>query len=379
MDSIELLKKLICCKSITPQEAGALDLAEEILSAAGFTCRRLPSNGVDNLWATDDKSPQLVFAGHVDVVPPGDENSWKFPPFEATEEDGYIYGRGATDMKSAVAAMLQTACRLRQDNIEGVAVLLTADEEGPATDGTRHVVEWWQKNGGGKIPFVIVGEPTCSDCFGDAIKIGRRGSLTGRLTILGKQAHVAYPHRGDNPTHRLAAVINDLLEQIHKKWPPNKTAKVDFPPIGVQMVRFIADGGADNIIPDKAEATINFRYSPHETVEELKELTKMCLQRAAGDKWQCDWTHGAKPFITNAEGTLITALQESIDEVCGVRAILSTGGGTSDGRFLRTMCEQLVEFGVVNKTMHAIDECVEIATVRQLADIYEKTARRLLG
>ena len=375
-DATALLKQLINCKSITPEQGGALDLAEEFLSAAGFSAQRLPAGGVDNLWAADCDSPVLLFAGHVDVVPPGDLALWKTPPFSARESGGFIYGRGAADMKSGVAAMLCAARNLQKSGARGVAVLLTSDEEGAAIYGTRHVAAMRQKNGCAKIPYGILGEPTCTAEFGDAIKIGRRGSLTARITVRGKQAHAAYPHQGDNPIHRLCAAVSEILRCAAEMAKTGK--KSDFPPLGAQAV-MLKSGIADNVIPAAAEATVNFRYAPSDSPELLRRTTEKCLQNAAPEKWECEWIHGAEPFLTRKDGALVGALQDAIFAVCGRRAELSTGGGTSDGRFLREICGEIAEFGVVNDTMHAPNERAESESVQKLAEIYEFAAQKLLA
>ena len=409
----ELLRQLVSCRSITPEQGGALDLAEKVLAAAGFVVRRLPAQGVENLWAVDSDcagsdslearvsesdssasdsftpdSPRVLFAGHVDVVPPGDLSLWELPPFEGRCRDGFLYGRGATDMKSGVAAMLAAACSLRRAGVSGVAVLLTSDEEGPALFGTRHVAEWMRRGAvQTPVPFAIVGEPTCESEFGDVIKIGRRGSLTARITVRGQQTHVAYPHKGDNPIHRLVGALHDVLHEVsllqHKSESSADSSDSDsidscqlFPPLGAQIVS-LQSGVAENVIPSEARAGLNFRYAPHDNADALRRLTESCLQKAAPDHWQCEWVHGAEPFLT-AGGKLVDALQQSIFAVCKRRARLSAGGGTSDGRFLRPLCGELAEFGVMSESMHEPNERVCLADVASLAKIYEQTARRLL-
>ncbi len=372
-DATILLKQLINCKSVTPEQGGALDLAEKFLCDAGFFVRRLPAGNTDNLWADDGGAPKLLFAGHVDVVPPGDLDLWETPPFSADERGGFIYGRGAADMKSGVAAMLCAAANLRRGGVGGIAVLLTSDEEGPALHGTRHVVEWRRKNGGEKIPYAILGEPTCEAEFGDAIKIGRRGSLTARITVRGKQAHAAYPHLGDNPIRRLCAAVLEILRRAAELSDGGQT---DFPPTSAQAVR-ISGGIADNVIPATARATVNFRYAPSNPPEMLRHAAEECLQNAAPGQWECEWIESAEPFLTKKDGALVRALQEAIFSVCGRRAALSTGGGTSDGRFLRAVCGEIAEFGVINATMHAPNERAETESVRKLAEIYELTAQKL--
>ena len=390
-DSVALLKQLINCRSITPQHDGALDLAQMCLNDAGYRVQRLPAGDVDNLWAADNHSPRLLFAGHVDVVPPGDLALWRGNPFVAEERDGFVYGRGAADMKSGVAAMICAAVNLRRRGVGGIAVLLTSDEEGAALHGTRHVVEWRQKNCAAAIPFAIVGEPTCEHAFGDTVKIGRRGSLTAHISVCGQQTHVAYPQNGDNPIPRLLTALQTILQQTaaidhsaavnaDKNFYQTDTASgaADaFPPLGVQIV-MLKSGVADNVIPATAQATINFRYAPRHEIVRLRHITETCLQQAAATQWKCEWRHGAEPFITAADSELVRALQNSIMTVCGRRATLSTGGGTSDGRFLRAICRQLAEFGTLNETMHAPNERVSCDSVRMLTDIYEKTASQLL-
>ena len=372
-DPAALLKQLINCKSVTPEQGGALDLAEAVLCGAGFSARRLPAGGVDNLWAADDKPPRLLFAGHVDVVPPGDLDLWESPPFCAEERGGFIYGRGAADMKSGVAALLCAACNLRRNGFSGIAVLLTSDEEGEALFGTRHAVEWLRQNGGATIAYGVLGEPTCGTVFGDAIKIGRRGSLTARVAVRGKQTHAAYPTPDGNPIHPLCAALPEILRRTA---PGGENP--DFPPTGAQIV-MLNSGVADNVIPAAAHATVNFRYAPPDSPAELRRVVEECLQNAAPGKWECQWIHGAEPFLTRRDGALVGALQDAIFAVCGRRAELSTAGGTSDGRFLREICGEIAEFGVVNDTMHAPNERAETESVRKLAKIYELAAQKLLA
>lgn len=388
-----LLKQLIGCRSITPAEGGALDLAAEVLGDGGFSLRRLPCGGVDNLWAADCDAPSLLFAGHIDVVPPGDLAAWRGDPFVAEERDGYIYGRGAADMKSGVAAMICAACRLRRAGIGGVAVLLTSDEEGEAIHGTRYVVDIRKRENAAKIPFVIVGEPTCDSALGDTIKIGRRGSLTARIVVRGVQTHAAYPAENGNPIHLLHSALSEVFRKFaalradsdsaRAKKSGGEAAKTDsispddFPPPGMQIVK-IASGIAENVVPDSAAATVNFRYTPDENADMLRRIVEESLQTAAADKWECEWRHGAMPFVS-APGALVAALRASIFSVCGRRAKLSAGGGTSDGRFLREIAGELAEFGVVGETMHEADERVKSDSPALLAQIYEQTARELLA
>ncbi|MGI9296273.1 MAG: M20/M25/M40 family metallo-hydrolase [Gammaproteobacteria bacterium] len=388
-----LLKQLIGCRSVTPADGGALDLAAEVLRGAGFSVRRLPCGDVDNLWAADCDAPTLLFAGHIDVVPPGDLSAWSGDPFVAEERGGYIYGRGAADMKSGAAAMICAACRLRRAGIGGVAVLLTSDEEGEAIHGTRHVAELRKRENAPMIPFVIVGEPTCDEAFGDTIKIGRRGSLTARIVVRGVQTHAAYPRDGGNPIHLLHSALSEVFRRFAElrrdsdskraQKSGEEAAKTDslspddFPPPGMQIVK-IASGVAENVVPASAAATVNFRYTPGENADDLRRLTEESLQTAAADRWECEWRHGASPFVS-APGALVAALRESIFSACGRRAKLSAGGGTSDGRFLREIAGELAEFGVVGETMHEPDERVAVDSPPMLSQIYEQTARKLLA
>lgn len=374
---VELLKRLINCRSVTPEHGGALDAAEEMLSETGFATERMPSHGVDNLWASPlNEEPRLIFAGHVDVVPPGDLDAWSQDPFRAEERDGFIYGRGATDMKSGVAAMLCAAAKLRREGARGVAVLLTSDEEGEAIHGTRHVTARLQERGV-RAKYCIVGEPTCADEFGDTVKTGRRGSLTARLSVAGRQTHAAYPHMGDNPIPRLVKALSVALDRFPPA-PPSETPGA-FPPTAAQAVFLSAGAGADNVIPGRAQATINFRYAPPDTADSLRQAAEAIFREAAGENWECEWIHGAEPFQTLADGALAKALSSAIQEVCGRTPAFSTGGGTSDGRFLRVMCDEVAEFGVRNETMHAPDERVAASEVRMLEQVYARAARSLLS
>ena len=369
--AVALLKKLIACRSITPAQDGAMDLADEILTSAGYSTQRLPAGGVDNLWATNSDSPKLLFAGHVDVVPPGDLELWKSEPFTAEERDGFVYGRGAADMKSGVAVMIHVACQLR--DVPGIAMLLTSDEEGPATHGTQYVVKWL-KDKGVTIPYALVGEPTGESEFGDTIKIGRRGSFTARITVRGQQGHIAYPHRTDNPIPKLMNALSEILRQNEKNADKKSD---DFPPTGAQ-VALINAGVAENVVPANATATLNFRYSPEDTPETLRQMTESCLENAAAGMWKCEWFHSASPYRTPGDGLLVRALQDGISAVCGRQANLSAAGGVSDGRFLRDICDEVAEFGVANESMHAPNERVSCDEVRMLTDIFERVARQLL-
>ena len=370
----EMLAALVNCESVTPSGGGSLDLVGDFLRAAGFEVMRLPRGEVDNLFAYCGGRVELLFAGHTDVVPPGDLAQWATPPFVASERDGYLFGRGAADMKSGVAAMTVAAARAAAD---GVGVFLTTDEEGPAVDGTRHFVEWWRRQGRGQIRYCIVGEPTCERRFGDAIKIGRRGSLTARVTVVGRQTHVAYPHQGDNPAHRLVAA----LERIGRRWRANEARAAAGEIVTTyQLVELRGGVGADNVTPPSVYAVFNFRYAAEDSEADLKAFVGGVLDEAAGGQWECEWEGGAAPFLMSADGELVRVLREAIGaETGGVVPDCNARGGTSDGRFLKDICGQTVEFGVLNETIHAPNERVRIADVESLARIYEAVIARLVA
>ncbi len=387
VDPVELLRKLIRCESITPQQAGALDLLQEILSSAGFATERMPSGEVDNLWALCGEKPHLIFAGHVDVVPPGDLSQWQSPPFEPSLRGGFLYGRGAADMKSGVAAMTAAAVRAAKENrANGLALLFTSDEEGPAKEGTAHVVRVLKERGI-KAQRCIVGEPTCENEFGDAIKIARRGSLSASITVAGKQAHAAYPHRGENPVPAFISALNELCETfgINEKAPADngnaagKNKTPEFPPRTFQIVK-LQSGVAENVIPPFARATINFRYPPGDSTQTIIAETEKALQKTAAGKYKCEWRNTAVPFSTDPSAPLVKALRETIMEVAKPKTPprASAGGGASDGRFLREICKELAEFGVMNEGIHEPNERVRPQDVAMLAEIYHQITRRFL-
>ena len=365
---IELLKKLISKKSITPEHDGSIDILSDILSSNGYSTKRYDSNGVANLWAYNSPNPKLLFAGHVDVVPPGDSDLWDSDPFIAKEKDGFIYGRGACDMKSALCAMIDASCRLSK--VPGVCLIITSDEEGPALHGTKHVVNELKKLDV-KIPYAIVGEPTCESKFGDAIKIGRRGSITARFTIFGTQGHVAYPEKADNPVPKLINALSAIL----------KSNIVN--PIGKNLnfnaeTTFLKTGVAENVIPSKVNASVNFRYSDENGHLTIKELTEKFLEEHAPGMWECEWFHQASPYCFEKESVLVSTLTDSVFEVCGVKPKPSTAGGASDGRFLREICGEICEFGVINETIHSPNEKVHTDEVNKLCDVYFELGNKIL-
>jgi len=386
MDStLLLLEQLIARASVTPDDAGCQALIAQRLEAVGFACESLasgPADGVvDNLWAVrtgTGAGPTLVFAGHTDVVPTGPLDQWTSAPFVPTYRDGKLYGRGTADMKASLAAMIVAAeefVAARPDHAGRIAFLLTSDEEGPSVDGTVRVVDTLQARGE-TLDCCIVGEPTCVDRLGDTIKNGRRGSLSAKLTVVGVQGHVAYPHLARNPIHVVAPAIAELAGT---HWDDGND---HFPPTSFQISNLRAGTGATNVIPGEAVIDLNFRFSTESTPDSLKARVTAILARH-GVEHHVAWTLGGSPFLTRP-GTLSAALQGAIaaetdgDADGPAAAALSTTGGTSDGRFIARICPQVVEFGPINATIHKIDEHVLAADVPRLKNIYRGTLERLL-
>lgn len=368
-----LCEALISRPSITPEDAGCQDLLSERLQTLGFQCEKLPSGQVQNLWARRGQSaPLLVFAGHTDVVPTGPVEDWMTPPFEPTERDGALYGRGAADMKSSIAAFVVAAGEFiaaHPNHSGSIALLLTSDEEGPAVDGTVHVCRVLQARD--EAPdYCIVGEPTSTGLLGDTIKNGRRGSLSARLTVHGKQGHIAYPHLALNPIHQLAPALAELTAE---HWDDGNEY---FPPTSFQVSNLHAGTGATNVIPGDAVLDFNFRFSTASTPEALRARTAAILARN-GLEVTLDWTLGGLPFLT-PDGTLCQAVRQAILDETGVQASLSTTGGTSDGRFIAQICPQVLEFGPINATIHQIDEHIHIDSLEPLKNIYRRTLEHLL-
>ena len=368
-DTLQLARALIACRSVTPADAGALEIVSTRLSAAGFRCERLDRGSVSNLWARHgDSGPLVCLAGHVDVVPPGPVDEWRSDPFTPTERDGELYGRGAADMKASVAAMVTAAERVASTGRGGsIAVLLTSDEEGDAVDGTAAVVSILRERGE-TIDACIVGEPTSTERFGDTIKNGRRGSLNGRLRVRGQQCHIAYPERGRNPIHDAAPAIAAL---VSAEWDRGNEY---FQPTSFQISNIHAGTGASNIIPGALDVALNFRYSPESTSQELQARVREILERHSM-QFDLEWTVIGEPFLT-PRGRLVDALMASVESVSGVRPTLSTSGGTSDGRFLARLAREVVEFGPLNLSIHKIDEHVRVADLGPLSMIYERTVMR---
>ena len=372
-DTVELTTDLMSRPSITPEDGGCQQRIQEILTAAGFNCENLRYSNVDNLWARiGTESPLFVFAGHTDVVPTGPETSWSTPPFKPTMKDGRLYGRGASDMKSAIAAMTIAAITFvkQNKNFHGsIAFLLTSDEEGPSLDGTRKVIETLKKRGE-TIDFCIIGEPSSDKTVGDQIRVGRRGSLHGKLTILGKQGHVAHPHLAMNPIHTSLQALDELRSEVWDK------GNDDFPPTTFQITNVHAGTGAANVIPGHVDIDFNFRFSTAVTIDALKTRTEAILNKQHL-AYELKWTVGAEPFLTK-QGKLITATQQAIKDVTGLDTKLSTGGGTSDGRFIAPTGAELLELGVSHATAHQVDENVLISDLEKLPEIYKKILEDLL-
>lgn len=372
-DTIALTEALIRRPSVTPDDAGCLTLISERLVPLGFELHPLPRGEVSNLWARRGSArPLFVFAGHTDVVPAGERSAWQSDPFTPTQRDGQLYGRGSADMKGSIAAMV-TACErfiaAHPDHGGAIAFLLTSDEEGPAVDGTIRVVEWLQERGE-QIDCCLVGEPSSSERLADVIKVGRRGSLNAVLKILGKQGHVAYPQHAENPIHRAVAALSEL---VAIEWDQGRDP---FPPSGFQIANIHAGTGATNVIPGLLELQFNFRYSTAVTAEELKARVTELLDRHQLD-YQLEWTLSGRPFLTEG-GELLEAARATIQDLLGFETTLSTGGGTSDGRFIAPTGAQVIELGPLNASIHRVDEHVQLSDLEQLSQIYEGILRRLL-
>lgn len=371
-DVLELTRELISRASLTPDDAGCQALLAERLEPLGFKNEHMPFGAVKNLWSRrGDSGPLLVFVGHTDVVPTGPLESWSSPPFVPTERDGYLYGRGAADMKSSIAAFVVALYRFLQVNHDfpgSIALLITSDEEGPSVDGTVKVVQALRERGE-KIDYCIVGEPSSVKSLGDMVKNGRRGSLNGRLTVKGEQGHAAYPQRAINPIHKLAPALAELCAA---QWDQGNAF---FPATTFQVTNLNSGTGADNVIPGTLEALFNFRFSTESTAEGLKAAVHKCLDAHALD-YEIVWKLSGEPFLTDT-GLLLTAVQEAIKDVTTLDTELSTSGGTSDGRFIAPTGAQVVEVGPLNDTIHKIDECVRIDDLEPLSRIYEGILQRL--
>ena len=371
--AITLTKELIKLRSVTPEDDGCQTLMAERLEKLGFTCESLPAERVLNLWATlGSDGPTLVFAGHTDVVPPGPIEQWDSDPFVPTERNGFLYGRGAADMKASLAAMVvatESFVTRNPDHKGRIGYLITADEEGPAIHGTRYVVETL-KSRGETIDWCVVGEPSSTAALGDIVKNGRRGSINATLTIKGQQGHVAYPHLADNPMHKAFTVLNQLCDI---EWDQGNEF---FDPTRLQFSNIQSGTGATNVIPGELTAVFNLRFSTETNAEAIKSKCEAVLGDS-GVNYEIDWQLSGNPFLTEP-GDLVDAVRESIVETTGVTATLSTGGGTSDGRFIATMGSQIIELGPINASIHQRNENVLITDIPRLARIYEGIMERLL-
>lgn len=371
-ETLTLAMALIAQPSVTPNDHGCQPLLISRLTAMGFQIETLRFGETDNFYAVyGQHGPLLCFAGHTDVVPAGDESSWTSPPFVPTQRNGYLYGRGAADMKSSIAAFVTACERLlaaQPDLPIRLAFLITSDEEGDGFDGTKRVVETLQ-NRGEHIDYCIVGEPTAVTKVGDMIKNGRRGSLSGTLVVHGKQGHVAYPHLASNPMHLAATALAEL---VNTHWDDGNSY---FPPTGFQISNIHAGTGAGNVIPAEMTVQFNFRFSTESTAESLQQRVEAILDQYDLN-YDLQWSLSGEPFLTTA-GKLTDAAQAAIQSVCGISTELSTTGGTSDGRFIKAIATELIELGPVNATIHQIDECVNVTDIAQLSAIYEKIIKIL--
>lgn len=373
-DTLELTQELIARASVTPLDGGCQQLMRERLVAAGFTVERMDFGSVENFWATRGSgSPVLCFAGHTDVVPTGPLEEWKTEPFKPTIRDGRLYGRGAADMKSGLAAMVtavEAFVAECPDHRGTIAFLITSDEEGPSVDGTKRVVEELKARGT-RIDWCIVGEPSSEKAAGDTIKIGRRGSYSGRLTVQGVQGHVAYPQLAENPVHMLAPALAELTRHV---W---DQGNAHFQPTTFQVSNLNAGTGAPNVIPGELKARFNIRYNTEQTQQKLRQTVEGILDRH-GVRYTIDWYVSGEPFYT-PPGALSDGICTAVEKVTGTRPQLSTGGGTSDGRFIATMGAQVVELGVTNASIHKVNESVGVDEIQALHRMYVESLRQLLA
>jgi len=372
-ETLELAKALIALKSVTPDDAGCQQVVIDRLAPLGFAVEVFRCGAVTNLWIRHGTTrPLVALAGHTDVVPPGPREKWHSDPFEPTVRDGKLYGRGACDMKTSIAAFVTAAERFvtaHPRHPGSLALLITSDEEGPALDGTVRVVEAFKARGE-RLDYCIVGEPSSSERFGDTIRNGRRGSLTARLVVQGVQGHVAYPQRVKNPVHLAAPALAELAAA---SW---DSGNEFFPPTTFQVSNIHAGIGAQNITPGVLQVDFNFRFSTESTPEGLKARVAEILDRH-GLEYQVDWVLGGKPFLT-PRGRLVTALTEAIRKVSGVTPEVNCAGGTSDGRFIIDVCAEVAEFGPMNRSIHKVNESVALEEIEPLAEVYRLAIEDLL-
>jgi succinyl-diaminopimelate desuccinylase len=372
--ALELTKALIARRSVTPADEGCQQVMTERLAAAGFAIERLAFGSVENLWARRGTgAPVFCFAGHTDVVPTGPLEEWRSDPFVPQIRDGMLYGRGAADMKSGLAAMITATEEFVGEHPRhrgSIAFLITSDEEGPSVDGTRRVVEVLQARGE-RLDWCVVGEPSSEVSVGDTIKVGRRGSLSGRLTVHGVQGHIAYPQLAENPVHTFAPALAELTT---REW---DRGSGHFQPTTFQVSNLNAGTGAPNVIPGELKARFNLRYSPAQTLDGLKATVEEILRRH-GVRYSLEWFLSGEPFYT-APGPLSEAVAAAVAQVTGTAPRLTTGGGTSDGRFIAPLGAQVVELGVVNASIHKVNECVRVTDIDALHYMYLNVLRSLLA
>ena len=372
-DVIELAKALINRPSVTPLDEGCQQMMAEYLAPLGFNIESMVFHDTTNMWARKgNNGPVFCFAGHTDVVPSGPVEAWDTPPFVATEKGNMLHGRGAADMKSSLAAMLVATKRFvtqHPEHIGSIAFLITSDEEGPFINGTTKVVDTLEARNE-KITWCIVGEPSSTEKMGDVVKVGRRGSLSGDLTVKGIQGHVAYPHLARNPVHEVSAALTDLA---NAHW---DNGNEFFPPTSFQISNIHAGTGVGNVIPGHVDVCFNFRFSTEATNEQLISRVNDILDKHQL-QYDIKWTYNGQPFLTQS-GELVAATQQAIKDVTDLTAELTTAGGTSDGRFIAPTGAQVVELGPVNATIHKVNECVNMTDLDQLAEVYEKVLENLL-
>jgi succinyl-diaminopimelate desuccinylase len=372
--TLQLARELIARRSVTPEDGGCQQLLAERLARLGFAIEQVRRGEVTNLWARRGTTrPLLCFVGHTDVVPTGPLDKWHSDPFVPTERDGKLFGRGAADMKTSIAAFVVAVehfAKTHPSHGGSIALLITSDEEGPAVDGTARVVELL-KDRGERIDYCLVGEPTCASKLGDTIKNGRRGSLSGTLRVKGVQGHVAYPHLAKNPVHLAAPALAELAAT---EW---DRGNEHFPPTTWQISNIHGGTGASNVIPGEVEVMFNFRFSTASTPETLKQRVQSVLERHGLD-FEIEWSLSGAPYLT-PRGKLVETLIAAIREVTGSAPEVSTTGGTSDGRFIADICPEVVEFGPLNATIHKLNEHVDIAAIEPLREIYSRVLSRLLA
>ena len=371
--TLALALELMGRRSVTPADDGCQELLAELLEEVGFSVEHMPFGKVSNLWARHGgDSPVLCFAGHTDVVPPGPLDAWEHDPFEPELRDGWLKGRGAADMKSGIAAMVRAGiefARERPNHNGSLAFLITSDEEGPARDGTRRVMDTLSARDE-TIDWCVVGEPSCSKKLGDTLRVGRRGSLSATMTVRGEQGHVAYPALARNPIQSFAPVLAEMYAT------PLDQGNEHFPPTGFQVVKLHADAGATNVFPGELVTRFNFRFTNQWKSDQIKAWVAELLARHDID-YEIEWRPAGEPFLT-ARGPLVENAREIVREECGIDPELSTGGGTSDGRFIALHGADVVEFGVINRTIHQINERVRASDVTGLRRVYSRVMERLL-